>query len=124
MSFAPAELWEQMTWIARGVVIALFLLSIWSLYVCIERLIWFSKAKKQSLDFARKVTPLLKQDKPAEAVELARGYRHSHLARVTRAGLTEFIYDTSQGPAAEGHDVVEAAKRAIERETLVAYSDF
>ena len=123
MSFAPMELWEQMTWIARGVVIALFLLSIWSLYVCIERLIWFSKAKKQSLEFARKVTPLLKQDKPNEAVELARTYRHSHLARVTRAGLTEFIYDTSQ-PSPDGHDVVEAAKRAIERETLVAYADF
>ena len=123
MAFAPMELWEQMTWIARGVVIALFLLSIWSLYVCIERLIWFSKAKKQSLEFARKVTPLLKQDKPNEAVELARTYRHSHLARVTRAGLTEFIYDTSQ-PSPDGHDVVEAAKRAIERETLVAYADF
>jgi biopolymer transport protein ExbB/biopolymer transport protein TolQ len=117
------ELWEQMTWIARGVVIALFLLSIWSLYVCIERLIWFSKAKKQSLEFARKVTQLLKQDKPSEAIDLSRKYRHSHLARVTRAGLTEFVYDTSQ-PAPEGHDMVEAAKRAIERETLVAYADF
>jgi biopolymer transport protein ExbB/TolQ len=123
MSFAPMELWEQMTWIARGVIIALFLLSIWSLYVCIERLVWFSKAKKQSIAFARKVTPLLKQDKPTEAVELAKTYRHSHLARVTRAGLTEFLYDTSQ-PSADGHDLVEAAKRAIERETLVAYADF
>ena len=124
MSFAPMELWEQMTWIARGVVIALFLLSIWSLYVSIERIVWFRKAKRQSLEFARKVTQLLKQDKPADAIELSRTYRHSHLARVTRAGLTEFVYDTTTGEVVEGHDVIEAAKRAIERETLIAYSDF
>jgi biopolymer transport protein ExbB/TolQ len=126
MSFAPAELWAEMTWIAKGVMIALILLSIWSLYVSIERLMFFAKAKKQSLDFARKVTQLLKQDKPAEAIELSRAYKQSHLARVTRAGLTEFMYDTSTAGAStvQGHDVVEAAKRAIERETLVAYSDF
>jgi biopolymer transport protein ExbB/TolQ len=119
MSFGPVEIWQSMTGIARGVAVILILMSIWSVYVTIERLIAYSRAKKQSLEFAKKITPLLAKDQPAEAIEV------SHLARVTRAGLIEFLYDqtTSPNPVA-GHDVIEAAKRAIERESLVVYSDF
>jgi biopolymer transport protein ExbB/biopolymer transport protein TolQ len=119
------EIWNSMTWIARIVAILLLLMSVWSLYVTIERLLAFARARKQSLDFAKKLTPLLAKDQPAEAIELSRKFKSSHLARVTRAGLIEFLYDqtTSPNPVA-GHDVIEAAKRAIERETLVVYSDF
>jgi biopolymer transport protein ExbB/biopolymer transport protein TolQ len=115
--------WQQMTVVGKTVAILLLLLSVWSLYVTIERLILYRRAKKQSLEFARRVTQLLAKDQPAEAVEVSRKYRHSHLARVTRAGLVEFLYDEASGPH-PGHDVIEAAKRAIERETLIAYSDF
>ena len=124
MEMGPMELWRSMTWIAKGVGILLILMSIWSLYVTIERLITFARAKKQSLEFAKKITPMLAKDQPAEAVEASRKYKGSHLARVTRAGLIEFLYDqtTSPNPVA-GHDVIEAAKRAIERESLVVYAD-
>jgi biopolymer transport protein ExbB/biopolymer transport protein TolQ len=125
MSFGPLEIWKSMTWLAQGVAVILILMSIWSLYVTIERLIAYRRAKTQSLEFAKKITPLLAKDQPAEAVEMSRKYKASHLARVTRAGLIEFLYDqtTSPNPVA-GHDTVEAAKRAIERESLVVYSDF
>jgi biopolymer transport protein ExbB/biopolymer transport protein TolQ len=124
MTFGIQEIWDSMTWLNKGVAVILILMSIWSLYVTIERVLTFRKAKRQSLEFAKKVTALLSQDKPAEAIELARKYKGSHLARVTRAGLIEFMYDTSGGPAVHGHDIVEAAMRALERETLVTYTDF
>jgi len=39
--------------------------------------------------------------------------------------LIEFLYDQTTTPSSvQGHDVIEAAKRAIERESLVVYSDF
>ena len=124
ISFGPKEIWDSMTWISKGVAILLVLMSIWSVYVTIERLITYSRARKQSLEFARKITPLLAKDQPAEAIEVARKYKGSHLARVTRAGLIEFLYDQTTNPnPAGGHDVIEAAKRAIEREGLVVYSD-
>lgn len=123
MQFGLQEIWDSMTVLNKGVAIILILMSIWSLYVTIERLLTFRKAKQQSLEFAKKVTQLLSQDKPADAIELARKYKASHLARVTRAGLIEFMYDTAGGPAVQGHDVVEAAMRALERETLVTYTD-
>ncbi len=124
MSFGPLEIWNSMTWIARIVAVILLLLSVWSLYVTIERLITYRKAKVQSLEFAKKITPLLSKDQPAEAIEISRKYKASHLARVTRAGLIEFLYDQTTNPnPVTGHDVIEAAKRAIERESLVVYSD-
>lgn len=125
MEMSLIEMMKEMTWIAWGVAILLLIMSIWSLYVTIERLIFYKRARTQSLEFAKKLTPLLAKDQPAEAIELSRKYKSSHLARVTRAGLIEFLYDQTTTPASvQGHDVIEAAKRAIERETLVVYSDF
>ena len=125
MEMSLIEMVKSMTLIAKFVAILLVLMSIWSLYVTIERLIFYARAKKQSLEFAKKLTPLLAKDQPAESIELARKYKSSHLARVTRAGLIEFLYDQTTNPnPIAGHDVIEAAKRAVERESLIVYSDF
>ncbi|MEO8503150.1 MAG: MotA/TolQ/ExbB proton channel family protein [Acidobacteriota bacterium] len=104
--------------------VVLLLCSIWSVYVCIERLMYFRKAKQQSLVFAKQVTQYLAQDRVSDAIEASRKYKNSHLARVTRAGLIEFQLVDSKPGALSGADVVEAARRAIERETLITYSDF
>jgi len=81
-------------------------------------------AKKESLRLAREVTPLLKQHKLEEAINHAKSkaFRHSHLARVLTAGLTEFQYETSQ-ELPEDFDIVESGKRAIERETLMTTAE-
>ena len=119
------DIWNQMSRIARGVVIILGLLSIYSITVMIERLIAFSKAKKQSLIFARQVTTFLKQDNIAGAIAESKKYKDSHLARVVAAGLYEFQYEVQAGTMnVPGHDVVEAGKRAIEREALMVTADF
>ena len=56
MSFDPVELWHTMTPLAKGVAILLILMSVYSLTVAVERFIYYNKAKKQSLAFARLVT--------------------------------------------------------------------
>ncbi|HEY3122695.1 MAG TPA: MotA/TolQ/ExbB proton channel family protein [Thermoanaerobaculia bacterium] len=124
MSFDPVALWHQMTILAKGVCVLLILMSIYSLTVAIERWIFFSKAKKQSLAFAKLVTLHLKQDKLQEAIDSSKKYKQSHLARVVSAGLYEFHHDVSSGSAEiVGHDPIEAAERAIEREALMTTAD-
>ena len=124
MSFDPIELWHTMTPLAKGVVVLLLLMSIYSLTIAVERFIYYSKAKKQSLAFARLVTGYLKQDKLQEAIDSSKKYRHSHLARVVAAGLYEFQHDLASGTAdVTGHDPIEAAERAIEREALITTAD-
>jgi biopolymer transport protein ExbB/biopolymer transport protein TolQ len=123
-SFSLMGMWESMTWLGKAVVIILFLMSVWSLTIAVERLWRFQKAKKESLQVALGVTPLLKQHKLAEAITLTKDkrYRHSHLARVLAAGLTEFQYETSQ-ELPDDFDVVASGKRAIERETLMTTAE-
>ena len=114
-----------MSWIARSVVIILGLLSVYSITVMIERLMTFGKAKRQSLLFARQVTTFLKQDNIAGAIAESKKYKDSHLARVVSAGLYEFQYEAQAGTLnVPGHDVVEAGKRAVEREALMVTADF
>ncbi|PYQ51541.1 MAG: hypothetical protein DMF59_07480, partial [Acidobacteria bacterium] len=98
---------SSMNWVAKGVVVVLALMSVWSLTIAIERIWRFQRAKRESLTIARLVTPLLAQHKLREAIALTgdKNYRHSHLARVLRAGLTEFEYETTQS-LPEDFDVV------------------
>ena len=124
MSFDPVELWHTMTGLAKGVCVLLIIMSVYSLTVAIERWIFYQKAKKQSLAFAKLVTLHLTQDKLQEAIDSSKKYKQSHLARVVSAGLYEFSHDLTSGTAnIVGHDPIEAAERAIEREALMTTAD-
>ena len=118
-----AVLWENMSLINKGVVVILVILSVWSVYVCVERWLLFRKAKKQSLEFARLATDHLKHDRPQAAIDAAMKYPQSHLARVVSAGLQSFQYESQTSPLSHA-EIVEAASRAVERAALLTTSDF
>ena len=107
---------------ALAIFFLLCLLSVYSLAVSVERWMTFQKAKHQSVKFALEVGQLLKQDKLREAIDLAKKYKHSHVAKVVSAGLLEFAYE-AHGAAAQGHDTVAAAERAVERESMMVTAD-
>jgi biopolymer transport protein ExbB/biopolymer transport protein TolQ len=123
-SFSMQGMWEAMTWVGKAVVIILALMSVWSLTIAIERVWRFYRAKKESLELAKGITPLLRDHKLEQAISFAKDkkFRHSHLARVLSAGLTEFHYETSQD-LPEDFDVVESGRRALERETLMTTAE-
>jgi len=122
MDLSPLVLWHQMTILNKFVVVILIILSVWSLYVCVERLIVFRKAKKQSLEFAKLATDHLKHDRPQAAIDAAMKYPQSHLARVVAAGLQAFQFESQTSPLSDV-EIVEAAGRAVERATLLTTSD-
>ena len=90
VSFSPLGLWSNMGNLARAVVILLFIMSIWSLAVIIDRALYFSAARKQSREFAPRVAGALKEGRLDEAIKVADRSKKSHLAEVVTAGLTEF----------------------------------
>ncbi|HEY2740536.1 MAG TPA: MotA/TolQ/ExbB proton channel family protein [Thermoanaerobaculia bacterium] len=112
-----------MTPIAQGVVIVLLILSVWSLYISVERLLFFRKAQKQSLAFAKLATENLKHDRPQAVIDAAQKYPQSHLARVVSAGLQSFQFENQTSPLTDA-EIVEAASRAVERSALLTTSDF
>ena len=86
----PIALWGQMGWVARGVVIVLFVMSGWSIGVMIDRAMAFSAARKQSRAFAPAVAGALRDGRIDEAIKVAERNKKSHLAKVVTAGLMEF----------------------------------
>ena len=82
MSFDPIHLWNQMTPIAKGVVVLLIIMSIYSLTVAFERFLYYRKARNQSVAYAKMVTTYLKQDKLQEAIDASKKFKNSHVARV------------------------------------------
>jgi biopolymer transport protein ExbB/biopolymer transport protein TolQ len=123
MDFSPLGLWEQMTFIARVVVVVLLILSVWSLYICVERLLLYRKAGKQSLSFAKQATEHLKHDRPQAVIDSAMKHPQSHLAKVVSAGLQSFQFESQTSPLSDV-EVIEAAGRSVERSTLLTVSDF
>ncbi|MGE5648242.1 MAG: MotA/TolQ/ExbB proton channel family protein [Acidobacteriota bacterium] len=114
-------LWAQMGWLARAVVITLFLMSAWSIGVMIDRLIAYSAARKQSRQFAPAVAGALREGKLDEAIKIADRYKKSHLAKVVVAGLQEFRAHqiSSEIPGEE----IEASKRALERAEAIVHAE-
>jgi biopolymer transport protein ExbB/biopolymer transport protein TolQ len=123
MDFSILGLWNSMTPIAQGVVVVLLILSVWSLYISVERLLFFRKAQKQSLAFAQLATENLKHDRPQAVIDAAQKYPQSHLARVVSAGLQSFQFENQTSPLTDV-EIVEAASRAVERSALLTTSDF
>jgi biopolymer transport protein ExbB/TolQ len=114
VSFSVMGLWSNMGWLARCVVIFLFIMSIWSLAVIIDRALYFSAARKQSREFAPKVAGALK------AIKVADRSKKSHLAEVVTAGLQEFRSFGSGGNITE--EQIESSKRALERSEAIVHA--
>src|SRR5690349_3085036 len=115
------SMWNSMGWLAKGVVIALFLMSAWSIGVMIDRFIAYSAARKQSRQFAPAVAGALREGKLDEAIKVADVYNKSHLAKVVVAGLQEFRAHqlSSEIPGEE----IEASKRALDRAEAIVHAE-
>ncbi len=120
VGFTPMELWAHMGNTARAIVIVLFIMSIWSLAVIIDRAIYFSAARRQSRDFAPKVAGALREGKLDEAIKVADRNKKSHLAEVVTAGLQEFRSYGSGGAITE--DQVDSSRRALERSEAIVHA--
>jgi biopolymer transport protein ExbB/biopolymer transport protein TolQ len=120
VGFSPMDLWNNMGWLARGVVILLFIMSIWSLAVIIDRALYFSAARKQSRDFAPKVAGALRENKLDEAIKVADRNKKSHMAEVVTAGLQEFR--TKGGGGVVTAEQIESSKRALEWSEAIVHA--
>jgi biopolymer transport protein ExbB len=121
IAFDPRAMWNQMGWLARLVVVALFLMSAWSIGVMIDRLIAFNGARKQSRAFAPLVAGALREAKLDEAIKIADRFGKSHLAKVVVAGLQEFR--AHEMSAEISGEKIEASKRALERAEAIVHAE-
>jgi len=119
MQFGLIEMWQAMGAVAKTVAMILIGLSVLTLYLFIERLITFAKAKKSSKEVAPKLAGMLKKGQIREALALStkKENRGSHLARVTAAGIQSFL--EGQEVRLSFEEQVETAARGCERASII-----
>jgi biopolymer transport protein ExbB/TolQ len=119
------ELWNQMTWVAKAVAGILFIMSMWSFGVAIERIYTFAQARKQSKLYAPQVAKHLKDGRLKDAISLSasKNFRYSHLAKVVLAGLQEYQFQQEAGGGLSRDDLVDSVRRSIQRATALTQSD-
>ena len=118
------DMFASMGPIPKGVVFVLLLMSVYSIAIGVERIIVYSKAKKQSNILLRLIGKLWQEGKIEESIKVSsdKKFKNSHLAKVLVAGLNELQFqEDEKAPYAEK---VESAKRAIERATIKGLVEF
>ena len=119
-SFNPFELWHTMSLLAKFVVILLLGMSVYSLWVMIDRFAVFSKARRYSLAFVLALRERLGKKDLNGALKLSKAEPQSPIAKVIHEALTEYRDGLDAishvGPDEIGDfDVVDAVNRAIDR---------
>jgi biopolymer transport protein ExbB/TolQ len=115
MQFGLIEMWTAMGAVAKTVAVILIVMSIVSIYMLIERLLVFSRAKKTSRAVAPKLADLLKAGNLKDALALSskKDNKGSHLARVTAAGIQAILECKDSKLSFE--EQIETAARGSER---------
>ena len=121
INFDVRSMLHQMSWLAIAVVIALFIMSAWSIGVMIDRAIAFNGARNQSRQFAPAVAGALREGKLDEAIKIADRFSKSHLAKVVVAGLQEFR--AHQLSTEISGEEIDASKRALERAEAIVHAE-
>ena len=115
MQMGLMDMWAEMGTIARAVALILMFLSVVSIYLFIERQIVYFRARTKSKAVAPKLADLLKKGQIQDALTLSskKEYKGSHLARVTGAGIKEFLEGQQSNLSLE--EQINTAQRGCER---------
>src|SRR6267142_3791930 len=117
MEMSLLYLFKTMGPFAKGIVVALAIMSIYSMTIMVQK--WWSlrKAQKETIKFAPEFSQFLEEDNLTEAIRLAESYKKSHVALVLGGALGEVKPLIADGSVTVSD--INSAERAIERNMLL-----
>jgi biopolymer transport protein ExbB/TolQ len=118
-----AHMFREMTVVGYTVIGVMVLMSIYSLWVMVERWITFNKAKNQSLKLLGALSNLLTKGDYTQAIEVTKKYKGSHLAKVIAAGLLEFEATRRDKRTVNPELAVEAARQGMDRTAMITVAE-
>jgi biopolymer transport protein ExbB len=121
MQISIMELWHQMMWFVRGIVIVMAIMSIWSLSITFKKWWEMRRAAAETRKFAPEFAQFLEEDNIGEAITLAERYKKSHVARVLGGALAEVRPLIQDGTVTVSD--INSVERAIEREMLMGLTE-
>ncbi|HEX6808693.1 MAG TPA: MotA/TolQ/ExbB proton channel family protein, partial [Gemmatimonadaceae bacterium] len=121
MSLSISAMFVTMGWFAKGIVIVLAIMSIFSLTIAIGKWWRLRKAQSETRKFAPEFSQFLEEDNLNEAIKLAENYKKSHVARVLGGALGEVKPLLQDGSVTVAD--INSAERAVERNMLIIVSE-
>ncbi|MGZ7038918.1 MAG: MotA/TolQ/ExbB proton channel family protein [Thermoanaerobaculia bacterium] len=112
-----------MSWGAKAVVLTMFIMSIYSIWVMVERFIVFSQAKNQSLKLLGALSNVLTRGDYQQAIDITKKYKQSHLAKVISAGLLEFEAARRDKRTTDPEIAIEASRQGMDRTAMITIAE-
>ena len=109
----PLQMFIDSSWVGKTVIVILMGLSVYSIAVMIDKFRSYKAARDESLQFLPLFVKNLRDSNFSGALDAARKYKKSHIAKVVSAGLIE--YDNDKVELKDSHDLVGAVGRALDR---------
>ena len=117
------KLWDAAGLFARGVIVVMAIMSLWSLSVAIAKAIHIYKSQQATRKFAPEFSRAIQEENLEKAIALAEKNQKSHVARVLGGALSEvktLIQDRATITSAD----INSAERAVERQMLITLAEF
>ena len=123
MNLDLAKMWAQMGPFAKGIVVVLAIMSIYSLTVMVTKLIQVMRSQSETRRFAPQFSRAIQEENLDQAIALAEKNKKSHVSRVLGEALAEvkpLLRDRATITAAD----INSAERAVERQMLIVLAEF
>ncbi len=117
MELSLLDMFKSMGYFAKGIVVALSVMSIYSMTIMVQKWWAMRKAQQETIKFAPEFSQFLEEDNLTEAIHLAEGYKRSHVALVLGGALQE-VKPLIQDGSVTVSDI-NSAERAVERNMLL-----
>jgi biopolymer transport protein ExbB/biopolymer transport protein TolQ len=115
MTFDWGEMWTHMGWVARGVLLALLIMSVFTASVVVDRMLRFAAARAQSIAFGAQAGLWMKDRKFSELVAAGEKYPKSPLCAVVVGAVREYVDGNAAHEGGATYDIIEAAERSVDR---------
>ncbi len=116
MQFTPTELWANMGLFARLIVAVMAVMSLASLGVAGERLLYFRKSRRDSVKFAEDVAAAVEAGGFEGAAALKAGECGGYIGRTLGAGFAAYRSSPREFPDLTFESVARALERQSQRE--------
>src|SRR5437763_14108005 len=117
MDLSLIRMWHAMHAFARGIVLVMAIMSVYSLTIMVSKWWNLRKAQKETIKFAPEFSQFLEEDNLTEAIRLAESYKKSHVALVLGGALGEVKPLIADGSVTVAD--INSAERAVERNMLL-----
>jgi len=123
MSVDLMHMWGTMGLFAKGIVVLMFLMSVYSMTVAFQKYMLIRKSQAATRKFAPEFSRAIQEGSLENAIRLAEKNKTSHVSRVLGEALAEvkpLLSDQATVTVAD----INSAERAVERQMLIVLADY